>query len=325
MPKKIYITRNIPDNGISMLREKGFEIDINPDNRILSKSELVDSLKAKPYDAVLCLLTDTIDAEIFDACPTAKIFANYAVGFNNFNLADAKSRGVTVTNTPGGLTNTVAEHTIALMMTLASRIVEGDKYMREGKYNGWDPMLLLGRDLGGLTLGILGTGHIGSRVAHIASNGLGMKVAYYDIARNDRLEQECHAEICNNIEDVLKVSDAVSIHVPLLDSTKHLINADRLKMMKPTAYLLNTSRGPVIDEVALVEALQNKVIAGAGLDVFENEPKLAPGLAELPNVVLTPHIASGTESTRQDMSRMAATNLIEFLEGRVPPNSVPLA
>jgi glyoxylate reductase len=321
MPKKIFVTRNIPDKGLNMLRSKGYEVDVSPKDRPLEKKELIKFLNKKPYDAVLCLLTDTIDKEIFVSCPTAKIFANYAVGFNNINLDDAKSAGVMITNTPGGLTDTVAEHTFGLILALTSRIVEGDNYMKKGKYNGWDPMLLLGTDLENKVLGILGTGHIGSRVARIAK-GFGMKVAYYDVKRNEQLESECDAQFNDNVEGVLRIADIVSLHVPLLDSTKHLINAERLKLMKPTAYLVNTARGPVIDEVALVDALKNGTIRGAGLDVFENEPKLAKGLTKLSNVVLTPHIASATDSTRQEMSFMAANNLIEFLEGRVPPNAV---
>jgi glyoxylate reductase len=324
MPKKIFVTRNIPDKGLNMLKAKGFEIDVSPKDRPLEKKELIKFLKKKPYDAVLCLLTDQIDGEIFDACPTAKIFANYAVGFNNINLADAKARGLMITNTPGGLTDTVAEHTFALILALTSRITEGDVYTKKGKYNGWDPMLLLGTDLRGKTLGILGTGHIGSRVAKIAK-GFDMDVLYYDVKRNEELEAQVGAKFSPTVEDVLKFADVVSIHVPLLDSTKHLINADRLKLMKNSAYLVNTSRGPVIDEVALVDALQKGVIRGAGLDVFENEPKLARGLTNLSNVVLTPHIASATESTRQEMSFMAANNIIEFMEGRTPPNPVPVS
>jgi glyoxylate reductase len=186
----------------------------------------------------------------------------------------------------------------------------------KGKFKGWDPLLLHGTKLGGKTLGILGTGRIGSDVAHRAKNGFGMNVVYYDVKRNEQLEKDFGATFYPTVEEVLKVSDVVSIHVPLLPSTQHLINADRLKVMKPTAYLVNTSRGPVIDENALVEALQNGVIRGAGLDVYEFEPKLAAGLSKLPNVVMTPHIASGTEEARHDMSVLSANNIINTLEGR---------
>ncbi|MEN9647826.1 MAG: hypothetical protein RLY57_630 [Candidatus Parcubacteria bacterium] len=322
MTKKIFVTRNITDRGLNMLRAKGYEVDINPKDRALTKKELIKCLSKKPYDAVLSLLTDTLDKDVFAACPTAKIYANYAVGFNNINLQDAKNAGVTVTNAPGGLSNiAVAEHTFALMITLVKRVVEGDVFLRKGKYVGWDPLLLLGTELQGKTLGILGTGQIGSRVARIAK-AFEMQIAYYDIKRNEALEAEVGAKYSNNIEDVLRFVDVVSLHVPLMDTTHHLINAERLAIMKPSAYLINTSRGPVIDEAALVEALQKGIIRGAGLDVFENEPKLAKGLAKLSNVVITPHIASSTEATRQEMSFMAANNLIEFLEGRVPPNKV---
>ncbi len=320
--KKIYITRKIPDIGISMLRDKGYEVDINPDNRPLTKPELINAVSQKPYDAVLSLLTDQIDAEVFDAVPSAKIFANYAVGFNNFNIADAKAREVTLTNTPGMSADTVGEHTVAMLLALTSRILEGDAYVRAGKYTGWDPMLLMGTDLEDLTVAIIGGGRIGYRAAHILGKGFGMKIAYYDVQKNEQLEKDLGAVFYENLDDLLKVADIVSLHVPLLPSTHHLINAQRLSIMKPTAFLINTARGSVIDEQALVEALKNKTIAGAGLDVFENEPVLASGLIDLPNVVLTPHIASSTIKTRNQMAVRAATNIIDFLEGNVPADVV---
>lgn len=320
--KKIYITRRIPEIGVRMLQEKGYEVDINPHDRILEKSELIEYVSGKPYDAVLSLLTDQIDAEVFDAVPSAKIFANYAVGFNNFNLADAKARGVTLTNTPGMSADTVGEHTVAMLLALTSRILEGDAYIRAGKYKGWDPMLLMGTDLEDLTVGIVGGGRIGYRAAHILRKGFGMKIAYYDVQRSEPFEKDLEAVFYENLDELLKVSDIVSLHVPLLESTHHLINAERLALMKPTAFLINTARGPVIDEAALVDALKNKTIAGAGLDVFEFEPNLVPGLAELSNVVLTPHIASSTVKTRDQMAQRAVTNIIDFLEGKIPSDSV---
>ena len=304
------------------MKSKGFEVDVSPKDGVLSKEELIAALRAKPYDAVLCLLTDKIDAEVFDAAPSAKIFANYAVGFNNIDLDAAKARGVTVSNTPDVLTETVAEHTVALLLALASRIVEGDTFTRAGKYVGWDPLLLLGTDLSHKTLGILGAGRIGARVAHHLSRGFDMNVIYYDVKRNEQLEQEYRASYRATPEEVLKEADAVTVHVPLLPATTHLLNKERLAMMKPSAYLVNTSRGPVIDEAALVEALKNGVIKGAALDVFENEPALAPGLAELPNVILTPHIASATEETREKMGDIAAKNIISFFETGTAPNAV---
>lgn len=322
MTKKIYVTRKIPEAGLKMLRDKGYELDINQKDRLLKEKELISALKQKPYDAVLCLLTDQIGGKIFDSVPSARIFANYAVGFNNINVEEAKKRGLTITNTPGALTDTVAEHTIAMILSLTCRIVEGDSFTRKGKFKGWAPMHLLGTDLRGKTLGILGAGRIGSRVAHHAKNGFDMNIIYFDVKRSEEFEKEHNAKYFGTADEVLREADVVSIHVPLLDSTRHLINKERLMMMKRSAYLVNTSRGPVIDEDALVEALKTDVIRGAALDVFENEPKLAKGLAKLDNVVITPHIASATEKARNEMSVLAATNIIDFFEGKVPPNIV---
>ena len=319
---KVFITRKIPESGTNLLKEKKYEVDVSRKDGVLTKKELIAALTAKEFNAVLCLLTDTIDSDVFDAAPKAKIFANYAVGVNNIDIEEAKRRGVFISNTPDVLTNSVAEHAIALLMALAKRIPEGDRFVREGKYAGWAPELLLGTDLLGKTLGILGTGRIGSRVAEIAAKGLGMKVIYYDVARNDILEKNVGASFRKTPEEVLSEADAVSIHVPLLESTRHLINAERLSKMKKTAYLINTSRGPVVDEAALVAALTQGIIRGAALDVFEHEPKLASGLSGLSNVIITPHTASATEETRSAMSRVAAENIIAALEGKTPPNAL---
>jgi len=320
--KKVYITRAIPNDGIRILEEAGFDISISKKDGVLTKEELINELSKNKYDAVLCLLTDSIDSDIFDAVPSAKIFSNYAVGYGNIDVEEANNRGITITNTPGVLTDTVAEHTIALMLSITSRIVEADKFIREGKFVGWSPSLFLGTDLKGKTLGILGAGRIGKRVAHIASRGLGMKICYYDIKKDEEFDNKYEAEFKSNIDDVLVSSDVVSIHVPLLDSTKRLINKEKLSKMKQSAYLINSSRGKVVDEVALVDALKNKTIKGAALDVFENEPMLADGLTDLNNVVITPHIASATEETRGKMSQIAAQNITDFLSGKTPENIV---
>ncbi len=320
--KKVYITRRIPDLGINMLKEKGFEVDISAKDAPLTKAELISELQKKPYDAVLTLLTDIIDKEVMDAAPTVKIYANFAIGYNNIDVEEAKKRGIAVTNTPGGGADRVAEHAWALILALSCRVVEGDSYLREGKFNGWDPMLLHGTKLAGKTLGIIGSGRIGADVALRGKNGFGMNIAYYDVVKNEALEKEYGATFYPSVDEILKIADVVSIHVPLLESTKHLINEARLKIMKPTAYLINTSRGPVVDENALVQALKNGTIRGAGLDVFEYEPKLAEGLASLSNVVMTPHIASGTEEARLDMARLSADNIIHFLNGEKAPNMV---
>lgn len=319
---KVYVTRKIPESGIKKLEEKGYEVDVNPEDRVLKKEELVSALKEKEYDAVLCLLTDSIDDDVFKAVPKAKIFANYAVGYNNIDVKAAKENDKMISNTPGVLTETVAEYAFAALLAIAHRISEADKFTKAGKYEGWAPTLLLGTDVSKKTLGIVGLGRIGSRVAYHAAKGFDMKVLYYDIKRNEDFEKEVGAEFRESVDDVMKEADFVSVHVPLLDSTKHLINKERLEMMKEGAYLINTSRGPVVDEKALVSHLKAKKIKGAFLDVLEDEPKLADGLAELDNVIVTPHIASGTEETRSKMSEMAADNIIAALEGETPPNLV---
>lgn len=305
-----------------MLRDKGYEVDVGGWQLPPPRDELKAALSGTQWDAAITLLTDQIDAEVMDAAPHIKMFANYAVGFNNFDLEAAKARGVVMTNTPGGYSFCIAEHAIALMLALTTRLVEADDYVRSGGYKGWDPMLFIGTDLRGGTLGLVGVGHIGTEVAHMAIRGIGMKVVYSDVVRNESLEKEYGALYVDNIDDVLAQADVVSLHVPLLDSTRHLIDERRLSLMKRTAFLVNTARGPVIDEIALVKALKEGVIRGAGLDVFEFEPNLAEGLKELPNVVLTPHIASARESARDEMSTLAAQNVIDFLEGREPRNKV---
>lgn len=331
---KIFVTRQILDSGINLFKEKGYEVVVSPHDRVLIKEELIEFLKKDRYDALLCLLTDKIDADVLDATKESgvKIVANYAVGVDNIDVKAAKERGIMVTNTPGVLTDTVAEHTFALMLAIAHRVAEADRFTRAGKFKGWEPILLLGNDLSRKTIGIVGLGRIGSRVAHHAAKGFDAKVIYYDVKRNEDLEREFSAQggsalgggaaYKEKLEDLLKEADFVSLHVPLLDSTRHLINVERLRLMKPTSYLINTSRGPIIDEAALVEALKNGTIRGAALDVFENEPQLASGLAELENVILTPHIASATQETRQAMSMLAAKNIIAALEGKTPPNAI---
>lgn len=313
MPK-IFVTRKIPEAGINLLKEKGYEVEVSDFDGVLPREQLLGKIKGA--DAVLALLTDKINAEFFDAAgPQLKVVANYAVGYDNIDVPEAKKRGIIVTNTPDVLTESVAEHAIALMFALAHRIVESDQFMRDGKYAGWAPMLFLGNDMAGKTVGLVGLGRIGSTVAKRLKQGFDMKIMYFDVHRNEDLEKE-YGLVYADLETVLRKADFVSIHVPLLPATRHLIGEAQLKMMKKGAYLINTSRGPIVDEKALVEVLKNGVIRGAGLDVYEEEPKMAPGLAELDNVVITPHTASATEETRGAMSELAAKNIIEVLEGR---------
>lgn len=319
MKQKVFITQPIPEIGAQMLKEY-FDVSQNTTDRVLSRSQLKKAIQ--DTHAVLSLLTDRIDGETMAAAGMQlKIIANYAVGFDNIDIKEAKKRQIIVTNTPGVLTEAVAEHTIALLMAVARRIVEADQYIRTGKYIHWQANLLLGNELQSKTLGIIGLGRIGSRVAQIAQKGLGMTIIYTDVRRNSQFESEFKATY-HRLNDLLKHADVVSIHVPLLPATQHLIDEAELKTMKNTAILINTSRGPVINELALVKSLKGKEIAGAGLDVFEFEPKLAPGLKSLANLVITPHTASATYEARNAMARIAAENIIAVLSGKKPLNPV---
>ncbi|MEK7154267.1 MAG: D-glycerate dehydrogenase [Patescibacteria group bacterium] len=320
---KIFITRPIPQVGVQKLKDKGYEVVVNEAAK--ERAATLDELKegAKGADAILSVLTDKITTEVMDAgLPTLKIVANFAVGFDNIDISTAKQRNIMVTNTPEVLTETVAEHTFALMMAIAHRIPEADRFARAGKFTAWGPELLLGTDLREKTLGIIGLGRIGSRVAYHAVKGFEMRVLYTDPKPNPDFEKEFGAIYVASIDELLPQCDFVSLHVPLLEPTHHLINEERLKKMKTSAYLINTSRGPIIDEKALAQALKNGVIKGAALDVFEFEPEITPELKELDNIVLTPHIASATVKTRSKMAELAANNIIEALEGRTPPNLV---
>ncbi len=323
---KVFITRQIPDIGISMLQEKGYEVVIGPWKVPPTKKQIISALKKYRPQAVLTLLTDQMDAEVIDLCATLgiKVISNYAVGFNNIDVVHASTHGIVIANTPGHFSDCIAEHTVALALGLSTRLVEGDRFLRKGKYKGWDPMILTGTDLSGKVLGLVGAGRIGARAAYHLVKGFDMTCIYHDVKRNEELERELGAVYVETNEEIYQKADIVSLHVPLLPSTKHMINAKTLAMMKPSAFLINTSRGPVVDEVALVDALKKKVIAGAGLDVFEFEPKLAKGLAKLENVVLTPHIASARVSARTEMATLAAQNIISVLEGQNPPGLVTI-
>lgn len=313
MTKLIYITRRIPDNGIQLLKDRGYDIDVGEKEEAPTKEDLRSALSKKPYDAVISFLTDKIDKDIFDVCPTVNIFAQYCVGFDNVDMAEAKNRNIIVTNTPGCAARAVAEHAVALILTLTTRTMEGDLYMREGKYKGWSPNLLTGTDLSNKTIGIVGSGAIGFQVASILHHGFNCPIIYTDINSNSLLEESCGAIFVDK-ETLFKTSDIVSLHVPLLPSTHHLVNKEIFSQMKPTSFIINTARGPVIDEVALVDALKRDVIRGAGLDVYEFEPSLTEELNALPDIVLTPHIASARESVRNKMAEIAAQNIISFFE-----------
>ena len=316
--KKVLVTRRLPDKAMRLLYET-CEVELNPYDRVMTEDEIIQGVSDK--QGLLCLLTDTVNAAIMDAGKNLEIISNYAVGFNNIDVKAATERRILVTNTPGVLTETTADLAWALLMATARRIVEADGFMRRGDYKGWGPMLLLGGDVYGKTLGLVGMGRIGCAMARRAI-GFNMRVLYYDVNRlSEDEERDLNLEYAD-FDEVLKESDFVSLHVPLVPSTKHLIGARELSLMKPTSYLINTSRGPVVDEKALVEALRFRRIAGAGLDVYENEPMMAPGLAQLDNAVLLPHIASASVDTRTKMGTMAVSNLIAGLAGKLPPNCV---
>lgn len=325
---KIFISRQIPDEGIRLLKKrKGVHLDIYEKDNIISRRQLLKRVRG--VDILLSILTDKIDGAVMDSAgPQLKMIANYAVGFNNIDLDAARARNITVTNAPGNEINeSVAEHVVALIFALAHRIVETDKFTRAGKYKGWGPELLLGTDVTKKKLGIIGGGRIGGAVARMMHLGFGMEILYHDIHKNKELEKNYKAKYRSKMQ-LLKEADVVSLHVPLLDSTRHLISTGELHAMKSTAFLINTARGPVVDELALIKALKKGEIAGAGLDVYECEPLIdcnprdSYELRKLSNVVLTPHTASATIETRQAMSRTAAQNILAFLDGKTPPNIV---
>ena len=311
----VYVTRLIPVEGLTLLREV-CNVEINPEDRPLTREELLRNVRGR--DGVITLLTDRIDGEVMDAAKGIKGFANYAVGFDNLDVRAATERKIPLSNTPGVLTLATAEMAWALLFAVARRLIESEKVMRSGTWPGWGPMQFIGGDVTGKTLGIVGAGRIGTAMA-LMSKGFAMRVLYTDEVANPVLEKELGARKVP-FEELLRESDFVSVHVPLMPSKRHLFNARTLALMKPTAYLINTSRGPVIHEAELVEALRRNVIAGAALDVYEFEPKMVPGLAELTNVVLAPHTASATRSSRSGMSIKAATNLLAMLRGERPPD-----
>ena len=311
----VYVTNEIPKPALDMLQEH-CNMEVNRSGLVLTKPQLLEKVKGR--DAVLSLLTDPIDAEVMDAAKGAKIFANYAVGYNNIDIPSATERGIMVSNTPGVLTDTTAEMTWALLFSVARRVVESDKYTRMGMYKGWGPMLFLGQDIMNKTLGVIGAGRIGLSFAKRAK-AFDMTVLYSDVAANPQFEQETGGKFVS-LETLLKESDFVSIHTPLLPETHHLIGDAEFKLMKKTAILINTSRGPVVDESALVKALQSGEIWGAGLDVYEFEPEFTKGLMELDNAILCPHIASATIDTRTKMGTIAVSNILAAMKGELPPN-----
>ncbi|MEF8873956.1 MAG: D-glycerate dehydrogenase [Candidatus Thermoplasmatota archaeon] len=315
---KVLVTRKIPEVGLDKL-EKKYDLEVSQKPRNLTKPELIEKVEGK--DALLCLLTDTIDEEVIKAGDKLKVISNYAVGYDNIDVEAASKRGIAVTNTPGVLTEATAEIAFSLILAVARNVTKGDKFVREDRFEGWDPTLMLGHELHGKTLGIIGMGNIGSKVAEM-SRGFDMDILYYNRSRKKEVESKTGAEYVD-LDTLLSKSDFVSLHVPLTEGTEKMIGREELKKMKEKSYLINTARGEVVDEEALIEALKADKIAGAGMDVYADEPNGAnPGFYDLDNVVLTPHLGSATFRAREGMANIAANNLIDVLEGREPEHIV---
>jgi glyoxylate reductase len=312
------ISRSLPADAVTRARARA-DVDVNEADAPLPRNELIRRLQGR--QGLVCMISEAVDEELLASCPDLKVASNVAVGFNNIDVAAATRHGVVVTNTPDVLTETTADFAWTLLMAISRRVVEADRYVREGKFDQWKNMLLLGGDIHGKTLGIVGFGRIGRAMAKRAE-GFGMRVIYQDaVAADPAIERELRASR-TDIATLLKESDFVTLHTPLLPETRHLINAQSLKTMKKTAYLINASRGPVVDEAALAQALKEGWIAGAGIDVFEDEPKIHPGLMGLTNAVLAPHIGSASWETRLQMANLAVDNCLAVLEGRTPPTPV---
>jgi len=314
---KIFVTRKIPEPGLELLR-KDHKIEVFAYDKVPTKQEIIKGVKGK--DGLLCLLSDKIDANIINAEPNLKMIANYAVGYDNIDVKTATKKKIPVSNTPGVLTDATAEMTWALIFSVARHIVKADKFTRAGKFKGWGPMLMLGQGVSNKTLGVVGAGRIGESFA-LKSKGFKMSVLYANERINTTLEKELKAKKVE-LAELLKESDFISLHVPLTKETHHLIGEKELKMMKKDAILINTSRGPVVDEKALIKALKEKWIFGAGLDVYEHEPEISKELKKLNNIVLQPHSASATFESRTNMAIIAAKNMLAGLKGEKPPNCI---
>ncbi len=307
---KVLVTRRIPKKGLELL-EKVAEVEVFGGDVPMSREALLE--RVPDVQGIICMLDDVMDAGLIDSARKLLAVSAYSVGFNNIDVSAATKNGIVVTNTPGVLREATADLTWALLMACARKVPSSDTYVRRGNFKGWSPELFLGREVAGRTIGIIGMGDIGAAVARRAK-GFGMRVLYHNRTRSAR-EDEVGAELVT-LDELLGRSDFISLHVPLSDMTFHMIGERELSLMGPTTILVNTSRGKIIDEGALVKALKDGKIAGAALDVYENEPSLSPGLADLDNVVLTPHIGSATFEARERMSIIAAKNLVNCARGQ---------
>ncbi len=318
---KVLVTGNLPDHILDMIRQD-HHVEFNPENKPMDQRDLLEKIKDR--DGLLSMLTDRIDETLLSAAPHLKVIANCAVGFDNIDLLAATKKKIWVANTPGVLTDATADIAFALILAVGRRLIEGDKMVREGRFKCFIPFKFLGRDVSGSTLGILGLGRIGKAVAKRAA-GFNMKVLYFNRTRLQPREEQSLGVHYVDFKTLLKTADYISIHTPLTPDTRHLVGEKQFELMKPTACLINTSRGPVVKEAALVNALKNGWIRSAGLDVYEDEPRLSPGLKDLENVVVLPHVGSATIETRTKMAQMAAENLLAGLSGKAPPNCLNAA
>jgi len=313
----VLVTRRLPEHGLDILEGKA-EVHVWNEDRPMPRDLFLEGLKGK--DAVICLLNDRMDREAMDAGRDLKVIANYAVGYDNIDVDLATERGIMVLNTPGVLTDATADLAFALMLAVARRIGESERYVRSGSFTAWGPELMLGKDVWGAALGVIGAGKIGTAVLR-RGKGFNMKLRYHSRTRKPELERELGAE-WSSLDELLSASDFVSLNCPLTEETRHMIGSRELELMKEDAVLVNTARGPVVDEKALFKALREGSILGAGLDVYEEEPKVHPPLMELDNVVLLPHIGSSTVTTRTRMAEMASEGVLKALGGEVPDNLV---
>lgn len=311
---KVFITRDIPEIAYQLLKKNMINFSVFSEDRPISKKELIDNIKEA--DAVISLLTEKFSKDVINKMQRCKVIANYAAGYNNIDVDYAKRKGIIITNTPDVLTDSTADLTMALTLACARRLTEGAKMMRKNQFKGWKPKLILGVELRNKKFGVLGAGRIGSAVA-LRANSFGCKILYYSEFRNRELEIATGAEKVS-LKKLLGSSDIVSIHLPLNNKTKHLIDKEKLALFKKTSILINTARGEIIDEKELIVTLKKKKIFAAGLDVFENEPKVNRELFKLDNAVLLPHIGSATVEARNKMAELAAKNVIAVLKGKKP-------
>lgn len=319
MSLKVFVTRRLPEAGLAPLREAGLLVEVNAEDEPIGRQALLQRVRGAA--ALITLMSERVDDELLEvAGPQLRVVANYAVGYDNIDVAACRRNGVVATNTPGVLTGATADMAFALLLAVARRLREGDELVRSGEWTGWQPLQLLGAQVSGATLGIVGLGRIGRAVARRA-RGFDMTVLYHNRNRDEDAESDLGVRYVS-LDELLELSDFVSLHAPLTQETRHMIAAAELRRMKPSAVLINTARGAVVDEADLVEALRDGTIAGAGLDVFEEEPAVHPGLAPLPSVVLAPHLGSATLETRTEMALLCSRAVVDVLAGRQPPNAI---